>query len=101
MSMLRSFDSTTVGIRVRTLRKTQYETQEKLAQKLCVSRELISKIETGRQFPAIEVLAGLSLHFQVSTDFIVFGASHESDDIQQLDQVIMILKSIKRDIAQY
>jgi transcriptional regulator with XRE-family HTH domain len=96
MQMVRSINSTTIGKRVRSLREAQHESQEKLAQTLNVSREMVSKIESGGQFPSVVVLSELSFHFHVSTDYILFGAYQKPDVIQQLDQVITILKSIQR-----
>ena len=85
-----------VGARIRALREERHESQEKLAQKLNVSRETISKIESGGQYPSVVVLAGLSLHYNVSTDYLLFGDGQMPDVEQQLDQVIVILKSIRR-----
>lgn len=87
-----------VGARIRSLREAHHDSQEKLAQTLNVSRELISKIESGGQFPSVVVLAHLSMYYLVSTDFMLFGDGHKSDVMQQLDQVILTLKSLQRQL---
>ena len=96
IQIMRNISSTTLGKIIRSLREERHESQEKLAQTLNVSREMVSKIESGGQFPSVVVLAGLSLHYNVSTDYLLFGDCHMPDVEQQLDQVIIILKSIRR-----
>lgn len=96
MQTNQSIISMIVGARIRALREERHESQEKLAQKLNVSRETISKIESGGQYPSVVVLAGLSLHYNVSTDYLLFGDGQMPDVEQQLDQVIIVLKSIRR-----
>ena len=92
----KSITAKEVGARIRLLREAQHNSQEKLAQTLNVSRELISKIESGRQYPSALVLARLSELYGVSTDYILFGISQEQNLTQQLDQVIATLKTIRK-----
>lgn len=92
----KSITAKEVGARIRLLREAQHNSQEKLAQTLNVSRELISKIESGRQYPSVLVLARLSDLYGVSTDYILFGISQEQNLTQQLDQVIATLKTIRK-----
>lgn len=87
-----------IGKRIRNLREAQHESQLKLSQALNVSRELVTKIESGGQFPSVVVLARLSEHYHVSADYILFGACRNPDIIEQLDQAISILKSVQRNI---
>ena len=85
-----------IGTRVKALRESQNESQEKLAQSLNVSRELISKIESGRQFPSVIALARLSDYYGVSADHILFGVCKEKELTQQIDRVIASLKAIRK-----
>ena len=94
----KSITAKEVGARIRLLREAQHDSQEKLAQTLNVSRELISKIESGRQYPSVLVLARLSDLYGVSTDYILFGISQEQNLTQQLDQVITTLKTIRKSL---
>ncbi len=50
----------TVGSRIRRLREAQGLSQEALARKAKVSRLTVIRIETGRQSPTLESLAGLA-----------------------------------------
>jgi len=85
-----------IGARIRALRESEHESQEKLVQALNVSRELISKIESGRQFPSVIVLARISIYFHVSVDSIIFGGHREAEVVRQLEHVILTLNSIKQ-----
>ena len=98
MLKTQSISAKEIGIRIRILREERHICQENLAQTLNVSRELISKIEGGRQFPSVVVLAQLSLCFQVSTDYLLLGSGHKPDLAQKLDQVIFILKSLRQQL---
>ena len=62
-----------------TLRKANNLTQEQLAEKLNVSRQSISKWESGESSPEIERLIELSDVFDVSTDYLL--KSSEVDEL--------------------
>ena len=59
--------------KLQELRKRRGLTQEELAQRLYVSRTAISKWESGRGFPNIESLKGISEYFAVSLDDLLSG----------------------------
>ena len=68
------------------LRKQQGLSQEELAEKVGVSRQAISKWETGESVPEIERVANLSKIFQVTTDYLLNtdvmlekGTTHKTD----------------------
>lgn len=94
----KSITAKEVGARIRSLREAQHDSQEKLAQTLNVSRELISKIESGRQYPSVLILARLSELYGVSTDYILFGINREKNLTQQLDRVIETLRTIRKSL---
>ena len=62
-----------------TLRKAKGITQEQLAEKLDVSRQSISKWESGQSVPELENIVALSTIFDVSTDYLL--KSSEIDDL--------------------
>ena len=62
-----------------TLRKAKGITQEQLAEKLDVSRQSISKWESGQSAPELEKIVALSTIFDVSTDYLL--KSSEIDDL--------------------
>ncbi|MGM0165709.1 hypothetical protein IGI39_000655 [Enterococcus sp. AZ135] len=54
--------------KLKQLRQNKDWTQEKLAEKLFISRTAISKWESGRGFPSIESLKAISQVFDISID---------------------------------
>lgn len=59
--------------KLQELRKSRGLTQEELAQTLYVSRTAISKWESGRGYPSIDSLKGISKYFSVSIDELLSG----------------------------
>ncbi len=57
--------------KIYALRKKNNLSQEELAEKIGVSRQAISKWESGTSLPEIEKLISLSEYFNVSIDYLV------------------------------
>ncbi|MBD5518538.1 MAG: helix-turn-helix transcriptional regulator [Lachnospiraceae bacterium] len=62
-----------------TLRKAKDLTQEQLAEKLNVSRQSVSKWESGQAVPELEKIVAMSVVFDVTTDYLL--KSSEIDDL--------------------
>ena len=62
-----------------TLRKANNLTQEQLAEKLDVSRQSVSKWESGQATPELEKIVVMSAIFDVTTDYLL--KSSEIDDL--------------------
>lgn len=62
-----------------TLRKANGLTQEQLAEKLDVSRQSVSKWESGQAVPELEKIVALSAVFNVTTDYLL--KSSQIDDL--------------------
>lgn len=80
----------TLGEKIKQLRKNACLSQEQLAEKLCVSRQAISKWESDRGTPEIENLQSISKLFVVSIDSLL--------EDEQLSTVIL---KENIDISQY
>ena len=61
----------TFGDKLSALRREQNYTQEQLADLLGVSRQSVSKWESGQSTPDLEKLVQLADYFQVSTDYLL------------------------------
>ena len=59
------------------LRKEKVWSQEKLAEQINVSRQSISKWESGQVLPEIEKVIELSKIFQVTTDYLLLDENSE------------------------
>ncbi|MCM1497603.1 MAG: helix-turn-helix domain-containing protein [Clostridium sp.] len=83
-----------------TLRKAKDLTQEQLAEKLDVSRQSISKWESGQATPELDKIVALSAVFDVTTDYLL--KSSEIDDLSvktemlEKQQQIMLMQEQKR-----
>lgn len=81
----------TLGERLRSARKEAGLTQEQLAEKLMVSRQAITKWESGKGIPDIENLKALSQLFAVSIDALLdnkngidFSVMRESINLDEI-----------------
>ena len=81
------------GERIRRIRKQNGYTQEGLAEALNMDRSVLSRIEVGKYACTIDLLAQLSVFFDVSLDYLVFGKPQERD--------IVRLKEYVTDLIQY
>ncbi|MGC6767929.1 helix-turn-helix domain-containing protein [Enterococcus sp. LJL51] len=66
-----------LGEKLKQLRKEHDLTQEKLAEKLFISRTAVSKWESGKGYPNIESLKNISQLFSVSIDDLLSGEEME------------------------
>lgn len=69
-----------------TLRKANNLTQEQLAKKLDVSRQSVSKWESGQATPELEKIVAISAIFDVTTDYLL--KSSEIDDLSVKTEVL-------------
>lgn len=63
----------TIADRIQTLRKAKGISQEELADKIGVSRQAVSKWESGQSGPDLEKAVLLSDYFEVTTDYLLKG----------------------------
>ena len=64
------------GNRLKTLRLRENMSQAQLAQKLNLTKSVISAYETGIRLPSYDVLIHISKIFNVSTDYLL-GQEHK------------------------
>lgn len=74
-----------IGERIRKLRTGQRLSQEQLADAVNVSRQAVSKWETGESVPDTERLMLLCRVLDVSADYLLFGK--EQNDVQPTVQI--------------
>lgn len=85
------------GNRVKTLRKKNNYTQSQLAERLGVTKSVISAYETGLRMPSYDILISLARVFKVSTDFLLGLEQKEEIDLSGLTEaeINAILNLIK------
>ncbi len=62
-----------IGSRIRNCRRSKGYTQEGLAELVEVSPHYIYEIEKGMKMMSLPTLERLSVHLNVSTDYLIFG----------------------------
>lgn len=86
--------------KILTLRKSRDLTQEQLAEQLNVSRQSISKWESGQSIPEIEKIMLLSSIFDVTTDYLLKPSEIDElsvkTEILEKQQQKMLIKDKKR-----
>lgn len=68
----------TLADRIVQLRKTKGISQEELAAQIGVSRQAVSKWESGQSTPDVEKVILLSRYFETTTDYLLQGIQPES-----------------------
>lgn len=89
------------GSTLKSLRLRSDLTQEQLAQKLCLTKSVISAYETGLRMPSYEVLIELSRLFKVSTDFLLGLERKQEIDLSgltqdEIDALLNLIHAMKR-----
>ena len=74
-----------IGKRIQKSRLAVELTQEQLAEKLDISTNYLSKIETGREKPNLEMLDNICNNLNVSLSYLLTGVVEESDTYMQAD----------------
>lgn len=78
-----------IGTRIKELRKIKNISQEELANELSVSRQTISKWESDIVSPDINNIEMLSNFFEVSTDYIINGKENKASPKQNNVWIIL------------
>ena len=99
-------DLVQVGLRITELRKNAGLTQVRLAERLNITHQAISKWETGVSLPDAEYLVLLSKLFGVAIEVILQGGAadepsdstpHEQSRATDMDQLVSIASVVDRD----
>ncbi len=74
------------GNRLKKLRLQEGYTQQQLANRLGVTKSVVSYYELQERYPSPEVLTKLATIFHVSTDYLLGLDKHEAIDLSDLDE---------------
>lgn len=85
------------GNKLKTLRLAKKYTQAQLAQKLGLTKSVISAYETGLRLPSYDVLINIAKIFNVSTDYLLGFEQRDTVDLSGLsnDETLALLSLIK------
>lgn len=80
----------TIADRIQTLRKQSGLSQEQLAERLDVSRQAVSKWESGQSIPDVDKIIALSELFETTTDYLLKGTQPQPDTAEKsLDSALL------------
>ena len=79
------------GMRLKELRKQNGLTQQQLAERIGVTKSVISFYELKERAPSPDVLAKLSYIFHVSTDYLLGIERNKTLDVSGLDDEDIIV----------
>ena len=89
--------------KILALRKSRGMSQEELAEKLDVSRQSVSKWETGQAMPELDKIVAISRLFDITTDYLLkeseVGELSLKADMLEKQQERMLIREKKKDIA--
>lgn len=90
------FDQHAFGSRLKKIRETMGASQEKMAEKLNISKVHYGNMERGKASCSIDLLVEMACILQVSTDYLLMGRSKDKgEDIDKLQEIIVQLIDIK------
>jgi len=74
-----------IGKRIQNARLETKLTQEQLAEKLQISTNYLSKVETGKEKPNLEMIDKICNNLKIPLPFLLTGVATESDTYMQTD----------------
>lgn len=77
---------TDFGNRLKNLRLRKHMTQSDLAERLGVTKSVISAYETGLRMPSYDILIKISRIFRVTTDYLLGLESKQEIDVSGLTE---------------
>lgn len=85
------------GTKLKELRKQSGMTQQQLAEKLGITKSVVSYYELSERTPSPEVLRDLALIFRVSTDYLLGIERAKTIDVSELsdDDIKLLLVTIE------
>jgi len=91
-------DMKKTGQRIQRLRTAHGYTQEELARALNIDRSNLSRLESGKRSCSLDLLVQLSMLFNVTLDYLIFGQDNPS--LADTGKVGRMKESIDKIISQ-
>lgn len=89
------------GNTLKRLRLRENMTQAQLAQKLGLTKSVISAYETGLRLPSYDILIHIAKIYNVSTDYLLGLEQKQTIDLsglsqEEIDSLLSLIKAMKR-----
>ena len=92
------YDIVESGKRIKEMRKKVGMTQEQLAEEIGISREVIARIETGKNGTSVDGIINFANYFKVTTDEVL-GIDSDNTMIIEIAGKLDMVSEDKRDLA--
>lgn len=89
------YDQKEVGKRIQNVRKNAGVTQEYLADELHISREMLSRIENGKNSCGPDLLIYLCRRFERTADYFYFGDEYEKEEKTRIELINELLETLR------
>ena len=89
-----------VGQRIRKLRKEMGILQWELAEEMNITREMLSRIENGRNSCSPDLLIYLCKRFDKTADYFYFGDEYEKEEktrIEMINEIKLMVQEARRE----
>jgi len=95
------FDMVDFGNTLKTLRTQHHLTQAQLAERLGLTKSVISAYETGLRMPSYEILITIARIFKVSTDYLLGIEGKQEIDLsgltnEEVHALLALIQAMKR-----
>lgn len=92
-------DKSRLGSFINQLRKEKGITQKELAEILCVTDKAVSRWETGKSYPDIEVMQQIAVYFDVTVNDLLHGERVPEEKIKTVSDknIVSAFKRLKKD----
>lgn len=89
------------GNTLKTQRLSKNMTQAQLAQKLGITKSVISAYETGLRMPSYDILIHIARIFNVSTDYLLGVETRQNIDLsglsqEETDALLNLIRAMKK-----
>ena len=73
-----------MGNRIKTRRKELHINQNQLAERLDISNNHMSSIETGKEKPSLDVFTQICIELDVTPNYLLLGSMHSDNTLQNV-----------------
>ncbi len=89
----------TIGMKIYQLRKERNVSQETLAEALDVSRQSVSRWESGSNIPEMAKIIEIAKYFEVSVSYLLDGETGSEDAVNNSEKVEQLFESFTKNVS--
>ena len=90
------YNPTEIGSRLKLHRLTLGHSQESFSERLHISREHLSRIESGSRDPSIDLIIEISDAADVTLDYLILGKTVNTEIRHEIRSIISTLNNLEK-----